>query len=128
MKHVTSLAKVKGLGPAKQGLSHWWLQRLTAIALIPLTLWFVVVLVRNVGLEYHEVRAWLAAPMNTLLLTLFVASLFHHAQLGVQVVIEDYIHRPWLEYTLIIWVKFMSIICVVASFIAMLKLSLGNAI
>lgn len=86
------LGRARGLGSAKEGVSHWWHQRLTAIALVPLLFWFVVSVIANVGADYAAMRDWLGAPGNATLLILLIIAAFHHAQLGIQVVIEDYVH------------------------------------
>jgi succinate dehydrogenase / fumarate reductase membrane anchor subunit len=93
------LARARGLGSAHEGLHHWWAQRLTALALIPLTVWFVAEIIRMVhgqvggggGASYEDFLAWLASPLNATLMIVFIAVAFHHAVLGMQVVIEDYV-------------------------------------
>ena len=121
----TPLSRARGLGSAKEGTHHWWLQRLTAVALVPLSLWFVASLVCMIGAPHTEVVAWIKAPIVTLLLILFVVMLFHHAQLGVQVVIEDYVHSKWQKLTSLVVLKFLAIVAALASIIAVLKVSLG---
>ena len=121
----TPLSRVRGLGSAKEGPHHWWWQRLTAVALVPLSLWFVVSLVCRIGADYGEVVAWMQSPVVSLLLILFVVMLFHHAQLGVQVVIEDYVHGKWQKLTSLMLLKFVAVIAALASVIAVLKVSLG---
>ncbi len=86
------LARVKGLGASGEGAHHWWLQRLSALALVPLSLWFVVSIVHRVDHSYAQLIAWVAQPHTALLLMLYLGFMFFHAQLGVQVVIEDYVH------------------------------------
>ena len=93
------LCRARGLGSAHHGLHHWWVQRLTSLALIPLTLWFVVEIVRLVhgqfggqgSASYEDFLGWLASPINATLMIVFIAVSFHHAVLGVQVGIEDYV-------------------------------------
>ncbi len=85
------LGRARGLGSAKDGLHHWWVQRLTALALIPLTVWFVFSVVGLAHSDFDTFRAWLSRPSNTTLMVLFFAAALHHAHLGVQVVIEDYV-------------------------------------
>ena len=91
------LSKAVGLGSAKHGFSHWWWQRVTAIALVPLVLWFVYHVICLTGREYAEVATWLASPLNASIMLLFVLTALYHGQTGLQVVIEDYIHTKWLE-------------------------------
>jgi succinate dehydrogenase / fumarate reductase membrane anchor subunit len=91
------LAQVLGLGSAREGVSHWWWQRLTAVALVPLALWFIWSLFDIGSLSYANVHAWLALPSHALVVALFVGILALHSQLGVQVVIEDYVHDHALK-------------------------------
>lgn len=91
------LAKARGLGSAKDGTAHWWAQRVSAIALVPLVLYVLYLLVSLAGADYATVRLTIAQPVNALLLILFIGTAFWHARLGLQVVIEDYIHVGWLE-------------------------------
>lgn len=86
------LARVRHLGSARDGTGHWWAQRLTAIALVPLTLWLVASLVSLAGADYVAVSAWIGRPLPGTLLVLLIAATFYHAALGLQVVIEDYVH------------------------------------
>ncbi len=101
------LGRARGLGSAKEGLHHWWAQRLTAVALIPLSIWFVASVIALTGSGYEEFALWLANPINTTALLLFLAVGFHHAQLGMQVVLEDYVSGHALRTTSIVFVKFI---------------------
>lgn len=96
----TPLARARGLGSGKAGTGHWWWQRVTAVVLAVLVAWLVGLLVSLVGVELDHVRATIARPWNAIVLVLFVLALFWHAKLGVQVVIEDYVHTRWVEVTL----------------------------
>lgn len=87
----TPIAKAKGLGSAKSGTAHWWRQRLTALGLLPLVVWFVVSMVSLTGADYETMLIWLRFPLVSVLLLIFIALLFYHFRLGLQVVIEDYI-------------------------------------
>jgi succinate dehydrogenase / fumarate reductase membrane anchor subunit len=89
----SQLGRVRGLGAAKSGVGHWWAERLTAIALVPLTLWFVIDVVRLLGAGQARIASWAAQPWNTVLLLALVIATFHHMQLGLQVVVDDYIHE-----------------------------------
>ena len=111
------LARAKGLGSAKDGTSHWWHQRLTAIALLLLSPWFVILMVGLIGDDQITVRAVLAQPLTAALMTAFVLSLFWHARLGLQVVIEDYVHGG-AELLLQVIVKFVFAIAAIASLLA----------
>ncbi|MFQ5660855.1 MAG: succinate dehydrogenase, hydrophobic membrane anchor protein [Gammaproteobacteria bacterium] len=125
MSLETPLAKVRGLGSAKQGTHHWWYQRLTALVLIPLSLWFIGSLVTMVPGDYAAAIQWIRSPFNAVLLILFLISLFYHAQLGIQVVIEDYIDPEWQKITDIILVKFLALFAGLTSVMAVLKIFLG---
>lgn len=110
MNLQTPLARVLGLGSAKEGVGHWWWQRLTAAALVPLGIWFVIAVISLVGAGYAEARAWVTAPLNMVLLIAFTASLLHHAQLGLQVVIEDYVHNEALKLSGLLAVKALAVL------------------
>ena len=107
----------RGLGSAKDGVSPWWLQRLTAIALALLTPWFIWFVVRQVGADQGQVRAAIASPVTASLLLSYVIALMWHARLGLQVVVEDYIHG-WLEVALQIAIKLVFAFATVAAAIA----------
>ena len=111
------LARAKGLGSAKDGVGHWWAQRLTAMALALLTPWFVIFALRQFGAEGEAVRAAIAQPLNATLLSAFVLSVFWHARLGLQVVVEDYIHG-WLELALQVAIKFLFALAAIAALLA----------
>lgn len=111
------IATARGLGSAKDGVSHWWLQRLTAIALALLTPWFIWFVVRQVGADQGQVRAAIASPVTASLLLSYVIALMWHARLGLQVVVEDYIHG-WLEVALQIAIKLVFAFATVAAAIA----------
>ncbi len=121
----TPLGHVRGLGSAKEGTHHWWAQRLTAIALIPLCVWLIYSLVSMTGMEHSVVIEWIDSPIVTVLLILFIFSLFYHAQLGIQVVIEDYIESEVLKISSIILNKFVMLFAGLVSLVAVLKIFLG---
>ena len=103
----TPLGRARGLGSAKDGLHHWWLQRLTALALIPLAVWFVASVVGLAGSGQEGFVRWLSSPCNAAIMVLFFAVTLHHAQLGMQVVLEDYVsHHGWRIASIIV-VKFI---------------------
>jgi succinate dehydrogenase / fumarate reductase membrane anchor subunit len=123
MSMRTPLGRVRGLGAAKEGVAHWWAQRLTAVALVPLLLWFVASLVQMVGADHAHVVAWIAQPVVAVLLALlFIAGLYHLA-LGLQVVIEDYVHsEPALIVSLVV-VKFGCWILAATAIFSVLKIA-----
>jgi succinate dehydrogenase / fumarate reductase membrane anchor subunit len=122
----TPTNEVRGLGSAKGGTHHWWLQRVTAVALVPLSLWLMASLVSLVGADYQSVVIWVRSPVVTVLLICLIGALFHHAQLGLQVVLEDYVHTEWLKITSIMLMKFTALVLALASVLAVLKVSLGG--
>jgi succinate dehydrogenase / fumarate reductase membrane anchor subunit len=121
----TPLKNVRGLGSAQSGVRHWWLQRITAVALIPLSLWFLWMLVGLVHADYAAVRAAIGQPVHAVLLVALVVSLFWHGALGLQVVIEDYIHTRWQEVVLQILVRFGAFLAAVACIFAIARIALG---
>jgi succinate dehydrogenase / fumarate reductase membrane anchor subunit len=120
------LSRARGLGSAKDGVHHWIWQRLTAVALVPLTLWFVVAVATHAGDGYEAVRAWVATPYVAVLLGIYLATLFHHSQLGLQVVIEDYVHTRWVNLSALLLVKFAHVLLAAAAIFAVLKIALGS--
>ena len=102
MSFRSPLSQVRGLGAAGEGVAHWWWQRLTGIAMVPLGLWFAFAFLARVGAGHADVVEWLSSPWTATLVILFIACMFHHAQLGVQVVIEDYVHHEGLKIGAII--------------------------
>ena len=111
------ISRARGLGSAKDGTGHWWNQRLTAIALALLTPWFVVFAVGLLGAGQYEVRGAIARPLTATLLAAFVLSLFWHARLGLQVVVEDYVHGA-AEVVLQVIIKFIYALAAIAALLA----------
>ena len=122
----TPLARARGLGSARVGVHHWWAQRLTAIALIPLVVWFAISLVMMSGADYGAVRAWIGSPMVMVLLILTIAIGLHHGQLGLQVVIEDYVHGDGSKLALIVAVRFIAVLFGLAAIVAVLRIGFGG--
>ncbi len=122
----TTLARVRFLGSAKDGTAHWWAQRLTAAALVPLALWFVAGMVILAGSGHGPFVAWLGRPVPAVLMLLLIVATFHHAQLGLQVVIEDYVHQPGLRIALLVLVKFAAFGLGLAAVFAVLKIAFGG--
>ena len=122
----TPLAHVRGLGASKEGVHHWWMQRVTALALVPLLLWFVASLVTTATADYATAVAWARSPVVSVLLLALIAAVFYHAQLGLQVIIEDYVHVEWVKVTSIVALYFLHIGLALASALAVLRLALGS--
>ena len=122
----SDLGRVRGLGSAKEGTSHWWAQRLTAVALLPLSLWFVWSVINLVGVDHIGFKNWLNENANLVLMILFVGSLFYHMQLGLQVVIEDYVHGETKKVTSLVLNLFVALFFGVSSIVALLKVAFGS--
>jgi succinate dehydrogenase / fumarate reductase membrane anchor subunit len=118
------IGRVRGLGSAKEGTGHWVAQRITAVALLPLVVWFAWFAIGIDG--YADARAFIAQPLNAVLTAALVVCLFQHAHLGVQVVIEDYVHARWLEVVLQVAVKFIAFLAATASLLAIVRIVLGS--
>ena len=121
------LGRVRGLGSAKDGTGHWWAQRLTALALIPLILWFVVSVIVMTGADYPAVAAWIASPLVAGLLVLLIAATFYHASLGLQVVIEDYVHHEMTKMLSVLVVKALAILLALSGILSVLTLLFTRA-
>lgn len=104
------LGRVKGLGAAGEGVGHWWAQRVTAVALVPLTVWFVASVTAMAGADYFAMRDWMSSPVVAGLLVLLTVAGFHHAALGLQVVIEDYVHHEGMKIAGILAVKALALV------------------
>lgn len=122
MKAVNPLARARGLGSAKQGVHHWWLQRASALLLIVLTAWLLYAMVTLSGSDYDQVKAFISSPFNASCAVLLAITGLFHAMLGMQVVIEDYVHTPALEIILQLAVKAACYSGMVVSVIYILRL------
>jgi succinate dehydrogenase / fumarate reductase membrane anchor subunit len=120
------LGRVLGLGSAKEGVHHWWLQRLTSIALVPLAVWFAVSLLALPSLDHTAVVAWMAQSWTALLLILFVLIATWHSQLGLRVIVEDYIHGG-AKTLVLVTLSFAHALIAVAGVFAILKVAFGGA-
>jgi len=118
----SAVGRVRGLGSAKAGSAHWWAQRFTALALIPLVIWLAISLIQMTGAPHAAVAAWLGHPLAATLIVLLLIAMFHHAQLGLQVVIEDYVHGEAMRLALIVAVKFAAVALGTGAIIAVLKI------
>jgi len=117
------LSRVKGLGAAHHGVQHWWLQRVTAVALLPLSAWFVTSFITAMlSSNVVKVAIWFASPLNAILMVMLLAVMFAHARLGVQVVIEDYVKSPAAKYSLLLANTFICFAFAGLSILAVLKL------
>lgn len=119
------LGRVLGLGSAKDGTGHWWAQRVSAVALIPLTLWFLLTLLSLPSLDYRTMRTWLSFPMSGLLAVLLVAVLTYHSYLGTTEVIEDYVHSAGMKLLSLLLLRFLYVLAGGASIFAILRVAFG---
>ena len=119
------LGRARGLGAAKAGAVHWWMQRLTSLALVPLTLWFLCAMVRMIGSTRDDVVYWMAGPLPIVLMIALVIATFHHLQAGMQVVIEDYVHTRPLEIASLLLIKFACILLGAAGVFTALRIAFG---
>ncbi len=126
MDMQSDLARARGLGSAKEGVGHWWAQRITAVALVPLGLWFIISALSLGGLDLAGFKSWLNAPGNLLLMILFVVCGFYHMMLGIQVVVEDYVHTESSKVTLLVLNTLGTVFIGASCIVALLKVALGG--
>ena len=120
------VARVRGLGSAKSGTIHWWHQRVSAVALILLTTWFAVSLILNAPADQAHVRAWVSSPVTMVMLIMTVLFGLWHAALGMQVVIEDYVHNEGMKIGLILLIKCLAVLAAVATVVALFRMAFGG--
>jgi succinate dehydrogenase / fumarate reductase membrane anchor subunit len=115
------LGRARGLGSARAGSKHWWGQRVTAVALVPLTLWFIWSMLRLTGASQADVADWLSSPVRLALMLALIAASFHHLQLGLQVVIEDYVPQEGIRFAAVLAVRglcvLLALICAISALI-----------
>ena len=121
------LGRVLGLGSAKGGSSHWYAQRVSAVALVLLGLWFIVSLATLGGVSYEQVSGWLGSPLHSALALLLVVTAAYHAMLGLQVVVEDYVADKGRRTLVLIGIKFALIVAAVVGVLAVLRIGFGVA-
>lgn len=119
----TPLGRVRGMGSAKSGVHHWWGQRVTSIALLPLTIWFIVSLATSAGMTHAEATAWIGHPFNAVLLLAMIGLTFHHIAAGLQVVIEDYVKADGAKIAALLAVKFACALLALAAALAVLRIA-----
>jgi len=124
-EHRTPLARVRGLGSAKTGTAHFWHQRLTAVANVPLTIAFVLIVVALLGRNHAAAQQILATPLVAIVMLLFIGSITYHMRIGMQVIIEDYVHEETAKLALIMLNTFFAVAVALASAYAIFKLSFG---
>lgn len=122
----TPLRRVLGAGSAKGGVHHWWLQRLTSVALVPLTVWFVVSLLALPAFDHATISAWMGQSWTALLLILLVVVAAWHSHLGVRVIVEDYVPAPGARTVTLTLLSFLHALLAAAGVLAVLKVALGG--
>jgi len=123
MEMRSPLGRVRGLGSTKSGTQHWMIERITAIALVPLSLWFVYSVVALNGANHGEFTAWLGKHGNSALMISFVIALFYHTKLGLEVVVEDYIHAETLKVITLLFIKFAAFLSGLSCILAVLRIA-----
>ncbi len=126
MSMRSPLGRVRGLGSAREGVGHWWAQRMTSLALVPLALWFVAALVTLTGADHATARAWIGSPVPAALLVLLIVAAFYHGALGIQVIIEDYIHHEGVKVAALIAVNAVSLLLGLTGVLAVLTILFGG--
>ena len=124
LRHPLKFAR--GLGSSQSGAGHWWTQRVTAAALAVLMVWFVVTLLSLLHADYATALATVARPWNAILLIACLITMFWHAVLGLQVIIEDYVHTRWKEVLSLVLIKFLAVLGALASVLAVLRIALTH--
>jgi len=122
----TSFDRTQGLGSAREGVGHWWMQRVTALALIPLTLWLAASLIARARDDYGTFILWLRSPFTSVFMVLLLMALFYHMALGLQVVIEDYVHTDRIKIPTVVVINLGAFALAVAGIIATLRIAFGG--
>jgi succinate dehydrogenase / fumarate reductase membrane anchor subunit len=118
------LGRARGLGSARAGYHHWWIERVEAVALVPLTIWFIFALLHLVGASHQAVIDWLSSPLSIVLLLLLIVATFHHLSLGVQTVLDDYVHQPAVRMWSVFAVKGASVVLALLCIVSVLRIGL----
>jgi succinate dehydrogenase / fumarate reductase membrane anchor subunit len=119
------LARAMGFGSAKDGVEHWWMERVSAVALVPLTLWFVASIIAHTASDYATFIVWLRTPLASILMILLLIALFYHTALGLQVVIEDYVHSG-VKFVALVAVRVGCFALAVTGIVAALRIAFGG--
>lgn len=122
----TDIKRAVGLGSARTGVTHWWAQRVTAVALIPLSLWFTAAMTRLAGTGYDALADWLEAPLTAILMVLLLLGLFYHLALGLQVIIEDYVHSSRVKLAAVVVVQLVCSALAVAGVVSVVRIALSG--
>jgi succinate dehydrogenase / fumarate reductase membrane anchor subunit len=126
MSLKTSLGRARGLGSAHSGVAHFWAQRVTAVALVPLAVWLVASIIRLTGADYETARAFFAAPMSAVVTLLVLGAGTYHLKLGMQVIVEDYVHDEGIRLVLLMLSSFLCVLLAVVGAFAVLKVAFSS--
>lgn len=126
MQFRTPLKQARGLGASHHGRAHWWAQRISAIAMLPLMLWLIIALAVNSGSDYVQAVAWISQPFNAVLLVLAFGALFYHGALGLQVALEDYVPHKGLRMGLVFGLRFIAAFLAGFAIFSVLTIALGG--
>jgi succinate dehydrogenase / fumarate reductase, membrane anchor subunit len=118
------LGRARGLGSAHAGFRHWWVERVEAVALVPLTVWFILSLLHLVGASHQAVIDWLSSPLSMVLMLLLIVATFHHFSLGVQSVLDDYVHQPTIKLWSVLAIKAACVVSALLCIVSVLKIGL----
>jgi succinate dehydrogenase / fumarate reductase membrane anchor subunit len=121
---LSPLGRARGLGSARAGASHWWMERVTSVALVPLTLWFIWSVLHLTGKSRDDVADWLGGPVHMALMLALIVATFHHMASGLQVVIEDYVHQEEIKVPGVLAVKGLCVLLALICIVAVLKVGL----
>ena len=124
MASENPIARVRGLGSAREGAEHWWLERLTSVATFLLFVWLIVSLLRLPALDHRGVTAWLATPLAAVPMLLLIVSTFWHLKLGLVVVVEDYVHEAGNRFAWLVVINFAALFAAGLALVSVLKLAL----
>ena len=119
----TPLRRVRGSGSAKSGSHHWWMQRVTSVALLPLTIWFIASLATSAGMTHGEALLWIGSPLNAVLLIALIVLTFQHTASGLQVIVEDYVNQEWLKIGILLAIKGICWLLGIAAVLAVLRIA-----
>ncbi len=126
MSLLTPFKRASGLGNTRDGVHHWWMERITSVALVPLTLWVAFAVAAHAGESYASVAAWFAQPFTTTMLTLFVFTATFHASQGLTVVIEDYVHHHGIKVAALLAVKLVLVLLGTSSILSILRVAFSG--
>jgi succinate dehydrogenase / fumarate reductase membrane anchor subunit len=126
MRRSGALGRALANGSAKHGVDHWWAQRVTAVALVPLGVWFLASLVYMAGVDYATLVQWMQHSWNAVLLVALILVMAHHSYLGLRVVVEDYVHAPGARIATLVALQLAHVLIATAGVFAVLKIALGN--